>query len=180
MIIGLTGENCAGKGTVAEYLQKKSFYYLSLSDIIREELKAEGKALTRENLIEKGNELRESFGPSVLAKKTVLKIQKDKNYVVDSIRNPAEVEELKKLKRFALFYVTAPADVRFERMKSREREEDPKTLEAFQKVEALEMENAQRTKQNLIATFGLAERKVENKGDLQELYDGIDAVLGRI
>ena len=42
MIIGLTGENCAGKGTVADYLKKKGFYYLSLSDVIREELKADG------------------------------------------------------------------------------------------------------------------------------------------
>ena len=33
MIIGLTGENCAGKGVAAEYLKKKSFYYLSLSDV---------------------------------------------------------------------------------------------------------------------------------------------------
>jgi len=38
LIIGLTGKNCAGKGTVAEYLAKKGFVGYSLSDIIREEL----------------------------------------------------------------------------------------------------------------------------------------------
>ena len=43
IIIGLTGENCAGKGTVADYLVQKGFYYYSLSDTIREELANEGK-----------------------------------------------------------------------------------------------------------------------------------------
>jgi len=180
MIIGLTGENCAGKGTVAEYLQKKSFYYTSLSDIIREELKAEGKGLTRQNLIEKGNELREKFGPGILAKKTVLKIQKDKNYVIDSIRSPLEVEELKKLKGFVLIHVTAPQEIRFERMKSRGREEDPNTIETFKEIEKLELENEEKTKQNLIGAFEHANKKLVNDSDLQELYDKIDKILGEV
>ncbi|MFH1393314.1 MAG: deaminase [Candidatus Micrarchaeota archaeon] len=180
MIIGLTGENCAGKGTVAEYLQKKSFYYLSLSDIIREELKADGKELTRQNLIEKGNELREKFGPAILATKTTLKIQKDRNYVIDSIRNPIEVEELKKIKGFVLVHVTAPAEIRFERMKARGREEDPNTLDSFKEIEKLEMENEERTKQNLVGAFSHADRKLMNDVDLQELYDNVDRLLGGI
>lgn len=178
MIIGLTGENCAGKGTVAEYLQKKSFYYLSLSDIIREELKADGKGLTRQNLIEKGNELREKFGPGILAKKTALKLQKDKNYVIDSVRNTTEAEELKRIKGFVLVHVTAPAEIRFERMKSRGREEDPNTLEAFKEIEKLEMENAEKTKQNLVGAFSLADKKLVNDVDLQDLYDRVDKLLG--
>ncbi|MBU0532235.1 AAA family ATPase [Candidatus Micrarchaeota archaeon] len=177
MIIGLTGENCAGKSTVAEYLKKKSFYYFSLSDVIREELKAEGKAVTREKLIVKGNELREHSGPGVLGRKIAEKIQEDKNYVVDSIRNPAEVEELKKSGRFFLFYITAPAEVRFERVKARQREEDPQTYDAFIEIEKLEMKNEEKTKQNLKDTFVLAERTIVNDGSLRELQDKIDIAL---
>jgi len=180
MIIGLTGENCAGKSTVADYLMKKGFYYLSLSDVIREELKLQGKAITRENLIEKGNELRERFGPGALGTKTVQKMHDDKNYVVDSIRNPAEVAELKKLKRFFLFYVTAPEEVRFQRIKERHREEDPQTFEAFARIEKLEMENIERTKQNIKGTIALANKKIVNDGDLKELYDDADAALGEV
>jgi len=180
MIIGLTGENCAGKSTVADYLMKKGFYYLSLSDAIREELKAEGKSVTRENLIQKGNELRERFGPGILGTKTAKKIEEDKNYVVDSIRNPAEVSELKKNKRFFLFYVTAPEEMRFERTKDRNREEDPRTFEAFRRIEKLEMENAEKTKQNLKETFALSDKKIVNDGDLKELYDDIDSALGEV
>ena len=138
MIIGLTGENCAGKGTVAEYLGKKGFYYLSLSDVIREELTAEGKEITRDALIKKGNSLREEFGPAILAKKVLLKIDPSKNYAIDSIRNDSEVQELKKRQDFFLVYVTAPSQVRFKRMQERNREGDPKTYGAFLRIEELE------------------------------------------
>jgi dCMP deaminase len=178
MIIGLTGENCAGKSTVAEYLMKKGFYYYSLSDVIREELKAEGTPITRENLIGKGNALREKFGPGILGTKIGQKLQDDKNYVIDSIRNPAEVDALRKLGRFFLMYVNAPDEIRFERIKSRGREEDPRTYEAFIRIEKLEMDNIEKTKQNLKGTFALADKSIINDGDVNELYDKIDQALG--
>jgi dCMP deaminase len=178
MIIGLTGENCAGKSTAAEYLMKKGFYYYSLSDVIREELKAEGKPVTRENLIEKGNALRERFGPGILGAKIGQKLQADKNYVIDSIRNPAEVDALRKLGRFFLLYVTAPDDARFERIKARGREEDPRTYDAFIRIEGLEMESADKTRQNLRGTFAMADKKIVNEGDFNELHDKIDSALG--
>lgn len=180
MIIGLTGENCAGKSTVSEYLMKKGFYYYSLSDVIREELKATGKPITRENLIEEGNALRKKFGPGVLGTKIAQMLQKDKNYVIDSIRNPEEVRELKKLGGFFLFYVNAPDEVRFDRIKSRGREEDPRTYDAFVRIEKMEMENAEKTKQNLKGTFALADKALPNDGDLNELHEKVDGALGEL
>jgi len=180
MIIGLTGENCAGKSTIADYLQKKGFYYLSLSDAIREELKREGKSITRENLIQKGNELRAQYGAGALGRKIAEKVQSDKNYVIDSIRNPAEVEELKKLGRFFLFYITAPAETRFVRTKARKREEDPQTYEAFARIEKMEMENEDKAKQNLKETFALGVRTIVNDGNLGELYEKVDLSLAAV
>ncbi len=180
MIIGLTGENCAGKGTVADYLKKKGFYYLSLSDVIREELKAEGREITRENLIEKGNALRSEYGPGILATKTATKVEKDRNYVIDSIRNPAEVIELKKLHGFFLFHVSAPPELRFERMRARDREEDPKTFEAFMRIEKMEAKNAEKSKQNIDATVKLADKSVSNDSNLVELFEKVDLSLGEV
>lgn len=180
MIIGLTGENCAGKGTVADYLKKKGFYYLSLSDVIREELKADGREVTRTNLIGKGNSLREEFGPSVLAVKTVAKLQKDKNYVIDSIRNSAEADELKKLDGFSLWHVSADSETRFKRMYARGREADPKTLETFLELEKLEAKNAEATKQSIQDAVAKADVKVLNNATLMELYEAIDNELGKL
>jgi dCMP deaminase len=131
MIIGLTGRNCAGKGEAANYLQKSSFIYYSLSDILREDLVKAGLPETRENLIAFGKKLREEKGLGVLALQVLEKIDPDKNYVIDSIRHPEEVLALKKNKDFFLIAVHANADLRFERIQKRGRQGDVKTLEEF-------------------------------------------------
>lgn len=180
MIIGLTGENCAGKGTAAEYLMKKSFYYLSLSDVIREELTGEGKEITRDELIKKGNALREEFGPAILAKKVLLRMEGDRNYVVDSIRNSSEVDELKKSHGFFLFYITAPPETRFGRMHERKREGDPITYDAFLHIEEIERKSSDATHQSFIDAISKADKKIVNDADPQRFYDQIDRVLGEI
>jgi dCMP deaminase len=180
MIIGLTGENCAGKGTTAEYLRKKGFYYLSLSDVIREELTASGIEITRTNLIAKANELREKFGAGVLAEKTLLKVQSDRNYVIDSIRNPAEVEVLKSKGGFFLIYITSPPETRFVRMKMRGREDDPKTFDVFMKIEELEARNVDKTKQNIIETSKLSNKIILNDADVPHLFDCVDKALSEL
>ena len=63
MIIGLSGKNASGKGVVAEFLKSKGFYFFSLSDVIREEIRERGEEITRQRLIEVGNELRSKHGP---------------------------------------------------------------------------------------------------------------------
>ena len=99
MIIGTTGELCSGKGVFADYLVQRGFKYFSLSDFLREELVRQGKEITRDNLVWLGNKLRKEKGPGYLAKKAVERITPNFNYVVDSIRNPAEVKELRKISR---------------------------------------------------------------------------------
>ncbi|MBI5035764.1 AAA family ATPase [Candidatus Micrarchaeota archaeon] len=181
IVIGLTGENCAGKGTVAEYLQKKGFYFYSLSDVIREELASKGKEITRDNLISEGNSLREKFGPSILAEKTLAKLEKDRNYVVDSFRNADEVKALKqKQKNFFLFYITASAELRFERMKKRGRESDPNTFDAFRTIEEKERTSSSSTQQNLEACKACADETIVNEADFSALYDAVDKALSEV
>ena len=50
-IIGLTGRNAAGKGTIADLLKKRKFIYHSLSDTLREELSHKSMEESRDNLI---------------------------------------------------------------------------------------------------------------------------------
>ena len=56
--------------------------------------------MSRELLIQVGNELRQRFGPAVLAERIIAKLDDDKNYVIDSIRNPAEVDSLPECQTF--------------------------------------------------------------------------------
>jgi len=180
MIIGLVGENCSGKGTVSAYLEKKGFYYLSLSDAIREDLVSSGQSVTRENLIKKGNELRKEFGASVLAKRITLKIEKDRNYIIDSIRNPHEAKELLSLQDFILVYITANPELRFERMRIRAREADPKSYQEFLKLEELERKNADDKLQNIEQTAKLAKETLINEGNIEQLHYKVDELLSSL
>lgn len=142
MIIGLTGSYCSGKDTVADYIVKKhGFEHYSLSDIIRECMKEEGIETTRENLIVFGTNLREQNGNGVLAQKAMKKMQKDKNYCITSIRHPDEINELRNRKDFILINVDAPQDIRFGRMRKRNRPGDPETLEKFIELEKKESQS---------------------------------------
>jgi len=180
IILGLTGENCAGKGTVADYLVKKGFYYHSLSDVIREELANEGRKITREALIAKGNALRKNFGADVLAKRTIAKLQADRNYVIDSIRNPAEAKALLATGKMTLIYVTAPPEKRFERMKARRREGDPRSIDAFKLIDKMELASKDEYGQKLEEVFALATKKVVNDAEFRELYEKMDSLLGEL
>ncbi|MEM4255284.1 MAG: AAA family ATPase [Candidatus Norongarragalinales archaeon] len=167
MIIGLVGQNCAGKDTAAAYLVSKGFERYSLSDYLRMELEKQGKEPTRENLIELGNKLRHEKGPGFLGEKALEHMTPEgRNYVVVSIRNPAEAKALLKRKDFVLVAVDAPARVRFERMKARGREEDPQTFEEFLALE--NKENAGGEKLSVNETMRLADYTIDASGSIEE------------
>lgn len=179
MLIGLTGRNAAGKGEVARYLEKKSFYYYSLSDVIRDEIRSRGLDPTRDLLIQVGNELRQKYGAHVLAERVLAKIEDDKHYIIDSIRNPAEVEAFRGAKHFKLIRVEAPAEIRFQRILSRRRESDPLTLEDFIALEKREAEGDEMS-QNLVKVELMADHTVVNDGALETLYPQVDELLIRL
>ena len=133
MIIGLTGKNAAGKGELANYLKNKGFIYFSLSDALRDEATKQDLDHSRDNLIKLGTEMRVKFGKGILAVRINEKISElsGKDIVVDSIRHPGEIEELKKNDGFILIGVHTDAKIRFERLVKRGRVGDTQTFEEF-------------------------------------------------
>jgi dCMP deaminase len=122
MYIGITGYMGSGKGEVAKMLQKRDFNYISLSDIVRREATAKKKEHTRENLQEIGNKLREKEGNGVLGKKVREELEKEEgNWVIDGVRNPSEIKELKNLPKFQLIGVTANDETLVKRIQKRQR-----------------------------------------------------------
>jgi dCMP deaminase len=176
MWIGLTGQNASGKGEVADDLRVRGFDYHSLSDAIRDEARSRGIDLTRENLIQLGNELRRDHGPAVLAHRILKKVDADTNCVIDSIRNPAEVEALHAGGYFQLVLVQADAGTRFKRIVARGRESDPRSYDEFMELERREAKGASFA-QNLDAVQELANHVLENDGSLQQLQENVDKLL---
>ncbi len=181
MIIGLCGYNAAGKSEVANILKEKNYTYFSLSDVIRDETKKRNLELSRENLVNIGNELREKFGANILAKRIIEKVNEELNkgkrdFVIDSIRNVKEVEELKKMNEFILLGVNASIELRFERAKKRGRNENALTLKEFEEQEKKELlgnENAQQ----LDKVYKLSDKLIYNDSTIEDLKKKIDFVL---
>jgi len=178
MIIGVSGPNGAGKGVFIQYLEERSFYALSLSDVIRDELASRGLSETREKMIEVGTGLRHQGGAGALAEGLLAKLSTDRNYAIDSIRHPAEVEVLRAANNdFRLVWVDADIETRFERMRERGRSGDPETLEAMRDFENRELGSADPAAQQLDAVREMADFVVRNDGGFEELYQSIHAVF---
>ncbi len=176
MIIGVTGKYAAGKDAVAEILQKMNFRHVSFSDLLREELKKRGEDITRQKLIDIGNELRHDFGADVLAAQALQKVEDGENFVFTSIRNPAEVKLLQNRKDFLLANVTAADKVRLERLKKRNREQDPKTIQQLREKEAQENSNDPAAQQ-LDAVAKIAKAVLRNDSSLEVLQEKVEKLV---
>lgn len=177
MIIGLTGKNGSGKGEVAKFLKERGFVYYSLSDVLREEAVKSGQPVTRDILVGLGNRLRAEMGAGVLAEKIFARLDPEKNYVIDSVRHPAEIRVLRRREDFLLANVRAPERLRFERLRQRGRENDPETFEEFQALEAREAGSDETTDQQLDRAIEKADFVLENTGPLKMLHDKIRELL---
>jgi len=139
LIIGVVGQIASGKGILVEYLTKElGFISFSLSSIIHNELKKKGtKEFTRQTLQDMGDELRKKEGDGVLARRTIetLLEQSKEKVIIEGIRNPGEIEYLKKLPQFILIGVKAKRELRFKRLMQRSKPWDPKNWNDFVKVD---------------------------------------------
>ena len=130
LIIGLTGSFGSGCSYIAEHvLEKRGYKVISLSEILKkmyqEETKKDPKEAKRHELQDFGDKVREdpNRGPRCFAEKGKEKIEKggpEDKWVVDSIRNPAEIHALREFSRnFFLFGVYADVDQRWGRVKDK-------------------------------------------------------------
>ena len=177
MRIGVAGRNASGKGEVVAFLEQRSFYPISLSDIIREDLEADGLDPTRERMIERGRALRERHGSGILAERALLRLPADRNHVIDSIRHPAEVAALRAADDFLLLWVEAGTAVRFTRSQLRGRAGDGGSLEEFEALEGRELQSEDGPGQQLLAVRDLADEVIENDADLAALTARLEQFL---
>jgi len=174
-VIGLTGPNASGKGEIAGFLMAHGYHYHSLSDAVREAVRDRGLTTSRENLVQVGNELRAAGGPGALVDHLAPRLTPPA--IVDSVRNPGEVEALKKIDGFFLLGVDAPAEVRFARITSRGRQGDIRTADEFAAYEAKE-NSSDRNRQRIGATLELADAIILNAGSLDDLHGRVRRALG--
>ncbi|MBU1682690.1 AAA family ATPase [Patescibacteria group bacterium] len=131
----------SGKSTLIETLKKLGYKVATLSDMVREECRRQGRPEEREELMDVGQGLRKEFGAGVLGMRALegIKKQEGDKWVVDGIRNPAEITELRKHPNFILIANTAPEDAIIDRIFFRKRPDDTLDKEAIKKKLRREM-----------------------------------------
>ncbi len=143
-LIGIGGTNGSGKDTVGQMLaERHGWLFVSVTDILRGELKKRGLAIERENLRNLSAEWRRLHGLGVLVDEAKdLYIAQNKNrggLVIASLRNSGEADRVHDLGG-EVVWVDADPKIRYSRIESRARgPEDHKTYDEFIAEEQAEM-----------------------------------------
>lgn len=180
--IGITGTLGAGKGTIVDYLVKeKGFVHFSVRDFITQEIERRGMPVNRDSMTIVGNDLRKQHSPSYITDELYKQAQETgKNCIIESVRTPLEVSELRKHSNFYLFAIDADAKVRYERIVVRGSSTDNVSFETFIANEQREMTSDDPNKQNLKACIEQADYLFSNDGDFEDLHKKIEEVLDKI
>lgn len=183
LCIGLTGRMASGKGEVVRILNGYGFQYVSLSDIVHREAAKIQPAINRGQMQDLGNHLRREGGAGILGKmvRELVEAAETSRWVIDGIRNPAEVVELKKMAGFVLLGIQTEVPIILARLKKRGRATDvaaEKEIRASLEREWGDGEPA--GGQQVGRCLALADFTIVNNGPLPELKTGLDAVLKKI
>ncbi len=142
LVVCLGGMPGAGKSLVVEIAQELGYSIITMGDVIREETKKRGLDPTPHNVGKVMLNLRAEGGNYVVAKKCIPKIEQEKTerILVDGLRSLYEADIFKEhFSTFTLVAVHAPPQIRFNRLKLRNRSDDPQNWEVFHERDMREL-----------------------------------------
>ena len=176
-VIGLFGLIGSGKDTVSDYIEKKYGYnVIIMGDLVRELAAQRGLEPNRDNLALTQREQAQKYGLKWFGEEVVRRIRAKgwQKVVINGTRRPEDAAIPKKAfgKDYILIQVDADPKIRFERMKSRARIGDPKTLEEF-----LHQEELDKKAFDFETLKKFIDYTVTNNGTREELYKQVDALL---
>ena len=177
IVICVTGLRGAGKSLVAEVGREFNIPSVEMSAAVIEMMKREGKEDM--DIRDFAKEMRRKKGNTVFANVVVDIIKREypdaKAVIVSGVRGMYEVETFKReLGRPVIIAITADADKRFERVMKRNRNNDPKTWDAFIKADAKDKGFG------VEEVIDAADYTVENNGTVDDAKERIRHILEKI
>lgn len=178
LVICLTGMPGSGKSIVASLASELGIPVYIMGDVVREEAKLRGLPMTSSNLSKVAKILREKYGDDIIARRTVEKVRascmRNRVVLIDGVRSLYELNTLKELGEVLVIAVHASPKTRFERVRRRGREGDPRTWEEFHRRDLTELEFG------IGSVIALADYMLVNEGSLGEFRKSAQRVLERI
>ncbi len=192
-LIGIAGTNGSGKDTVGHLLaEKHNYLFISMTDMLREELRLRNLPPARKHMRELSAEWRKEGGLGILIDKAVEVFNKDKGnqvgLVVASIRNPGEVDKVHELDGHVV-WVDADPRVRYDRIQANLEArgehraiDDMGSFEHFLSEEQAEMQHSgDETTLNMSGVKLKADIFVENNGNnIQAFKDEAEKKLASV
>lgn len=181
MIIGITGTDGAGKGSVVDYLvSEKGFVHYSARAMFVEEIKRQNLPNDRNHMRLVANELRKQHGNDFLITFYLRKFQEEQpaHVIIESLRAVAEAETLKK-EGGILLAVDADQKLRYERIQKRGSSSDHVSYEDFEKQEKLESDDPDPNGMQKAKVIQMADYTIMNNGTLPELHKQVDMFLSK-
>ncbi len=177
--IGISGQILAGKSTSAQFLVesfKAEFFEFSV--LLGKLLHLLNLPLIRNNYQNLAEFLRKEYGRDVLANALIKASEKSSAgiLVFGGIRAVEELEAFKKLPNFKLIYISAPEELRYQRVLQRteKKGEESISLESFKQAENHPAEN------KLELLMNLSDFKIENTGNIETFKKQLTEVLEKI
>lgn len=182
MIIGITGTDGSGKGTVVDYLvNQRDFAHYHGRKLFIQKIEEKGLEVNRANMRLVANEIRREGGNDAVVRLFLKQAveREDKQIIIDSVRAIAEAETLKK-EGGILLAVDADQTLRYKRIQARASESDHVSFEEFKRHEELEMNDPDPHGMQKQKVIEMADYVIENNGTLEELHREIEKVLQAI
>ncbi len=184
IIIGITGTNGSGKGTVVEILKKKKhFHYFSVRGFITPLVEKKGWPVDRPHMQKLSDELRKNFSPSYITDQLIEQaFKKGDRAIIESFRAIGEVvsarEIAKKLNaKFVLLAVHSETSNRYNRIQKRGSATDNVSFEEFVEHDKMEADLKEEHRANIHTCLKMADYTLENNGSFEELEGKVDEFL---
>lgn len=179
VLIGITGTNGSGKGTVVRYLvAQKGFRHYAARAFLTDELVKRGLSVDRSSMRLLANEFRLQYEPAYVIRQLFEQAKRDEcdRVVIESVRNVGEAVFLKE-QGALLIAVDADQRLRYARVEKRRSSTDHVDFATFLEHEEREMNPVGSHDMDIRGVMLQADVTIENNGTIEVLHEDIERAL---